>query len=66
MKRRKFVALLGSAVVWPLAAGAQQTDLVAIALISLDGGKVAIFAANIAGARMTLATYGLPRRNSSR
>ena len=58
LKRRDFIALLGGAAVWPLAARAQQRGAKALRIGVLDVASETINAANIAALRQGLQRLG--------
>jgi len=56
MRRREFIALLGGAAGWPVAAGAQQRTLPVVGL--LNGQSPGTYADNIAAFRQGLNDTG--------
>jgi putative ABC transport system substrate-binding protein len=58
LKRREFIALLGSAAAWPLAAGAQQRERVRKVGMLIGGADEGIYLSRLAAFRRTLQELG--------
>ena len=62
MKRRKFIALLGGAAVWPLAARAQSAGTLKVGMIA--AGSQSRSAPNVLGFRQRLRDLGYREGNN--